>query len=100
VNVEPRGLEIVTEELNIDVAPRKHNFVDLDPNLYRELKKVQGIGMNKFTSHYCMTWSGGLMRYEAVDSNDTNEGQGISLPPVASKKPPPAFREENTLKER
>jgi hypothetical protein len=33
VKVEP----IVTDELNVDVAPRKHNFVDLDPNLYREL---------------------------------------------------------------
>jgi len=53
VNVEP----IVTDELNIDVAPRKHNFVDLDPNLCWELEKVQGIGMDKLTSHYCMTWS-------------------------------------------
>jgi hypothetical protein len=60
VNVKPRGLEIVTDELDIDVAPRKHNFVDLDPNLNRELEKVQGIGMDKFTSHYCMTWSGGV----------------------------------------
>jgi hypothetical protein len=40
VNVEPGGLEIVTDKLNIDVAPRKYNFVDLDPNLYREPEKA------------------------------------------------------------
>jgi hypothetical protein len=58
VNVEPRGLEIVTDKLDIDVAPRKHNFVDIDTNLYRELEKVQVIGMGKLTSHCCMTWAG------------------------------------------
>jgi hypothetical protein len=34
------------------------------------------------------------MRHEAVISNDTaNGGQGITKSPVASKKPPPVFRE-------
>jgi hypothetical protein len=72
VNAEARGLEIVTNKLNIDVASRKYNFVNPDPNLYRELEKVQAIGIGKLTSHCCRAWTGeGLMRYEAVDSNDT-----------------------------
>jgi hypothetical protein len=78
VNVKPRGLEIVTDELNIDVAPRKHKFIDVDPNLYRELEKMQAISMDKLTSHCCMAWTGGLIRHEAADSNDTaNGGQEI-----------------------